>query len=121
MADHIIAVNFPYDSYDFGDGLPVIVNTGTLVSDVQLSAIQDKMSALKPKLRPVLIELDEFGNPYVPPDLTWATHDWVNEQIEALGSGGDDVALAAHVASLTPHPAYDDIPSLVLRFENGLV
>jgi hypothetical protein len=26
-----------------------------------------------------------------------------------------------HIVSLTPHPAYDDIPSLVLQFENGLV
>ena len=34
-------------------------------------------------------------------------------------SGG--VALAAHVLDTAPHPAYDDLPSLALIFENGLV
>jgi hypothetical protein len=29
--------------------------------------------------------------------------------------------LADHVAAEAPHPAYDDRPSLVLRFQNGLV
>lgn len=29
--------------------------------------------------------------------------------------------LAGHVDDTTPHPAYDDMPSLVLLFENGLV
>lgn len=31
------------------------------------------------------------------------------------------VALDEHISSLTPHPAYDDMPSLTLLFENGLV
>jgi hypothetical protein len=30
-------------------------------------------------------------------------------------------SLEEHITDLTPHPAYDDIPSLVLLFENGLV
>ena len=30
------------------------------------------------------------------------------------------VALAAHIEHETPHPAYDDMPSLVLIYENGL-
>jgi hypothetical protein len=30
-------------------------------------------------------------------------------------------SLEAHVDSETPHPAYDDMPSLTLIFENGLV
>lgn len=34
-------------------------------------------------------------------------------------SGG--ALLTDHINDLTPHPAYDDIPSLVLVFENGLV
>lgn len=36
------------------------------------------------------------------------------------GVGGD--ALAAHINSSTPHPAYDvDLPDLSIYFENGLV
>ena len=36
------------------------------------------------------------------------------------GSGGEvtDEALLAHINSLTPHPVYDDGPSLVLLYEN---
>lgn len=38
-----------------------------------------------------------------------------------VGGGGDGgAALAAHVASPTPHPAYDDTPDLAVIFENGL-
>lgn len=32
-----------------------------------------------------------------------------------------DVALAAHIASATPHPAYDDGPSLELLYQNAKV
>ena len=34
------------------------------------------------------------------------------------GAGTAD--LIAHIVDLTPHPAYDDLPSLRLLFENGL-
>lgn len=30
-------------------------------------------------------------------------------------------SLETHVASETPHPQYDDLPSLALTFENGLI
>ena len=33
----------------------------------------------------------------------------------------DGSLLEAHITSLTPHPAYDEIPSLTLLFENGLI
>ncbi len=29
--------------------------------------------------------------------------------------------LQAHIDSPTPHPAYDDVPDLVVLFENGLI
>lgn len=52
----------------------------------------------------------------------------VNQNTEAirLGGGGDvqelvDATVTTHVNDLTPHPAYDDLPSLSLLFENGLV
>lgn len=32
-----------------------------------------------------------------------------------------DTAVAAHAQSSEPHPAYDNLPSLSLIFENGLV
>lgn len=32
-----------------------------------------------------------------------------------------DAVLAPHIAAPLPHPAYDDLPSLTLLFENGLV
>lgn len=32
-----------------------------------------------------------------------------------------DTAVDIHVADATPHPAYDDMPSLSIIFENGLV
>lgn len=32
-----------------------------------------------------------------------------------------DTTVAAHRQSAQPHPAYDDIPSLTLIFENGLI
>ena len=32
-----------------------------------------------------------------------------------------DDHIAVHAQSATPHPAYDDLPDLVLIFENGLI
>lgn len=32
-----------------------------------------------------------------------------------------DDALAAHTTDTTPHSSYDDLPSLSLLFENGLI
>lgn len=32
-----------------------------------------------------------------------------------------DSTVQAHVDAAEPHPAYDDLPSLVLLFENGLI
>lgn len=37
------------------------------------------------------------------------------------GPGGGGEALALHLADPTPHSPYDDLPSLVLLFENGLI
>lgn len=38
-----------------------------------------------------------------------------------VSGGTDDAALQAHIASATPHPAYDDGPSLLLLYENAKV
>lgn len=37
------------------------------------------------------------------------------------GTNVSDAQLLAHIQSSTPHPMYDDMPSLKLIFENGLV
>lgn len=39
----------------------------------------------------------------------------------AVVQGMIDTAVQTHVVAPEPHPAYDDIPSLVLLFENRLV
>ena len=48
--------------------------------------------------------------------------------LEALSGGGLDVVqelidttVATHVQAAEPHPIYDDLPSLTLLFENGLI
>lgn len=33
----------------------------------------------------------------------------------------DSGLVTVHIADTTPHPAYDDLPSLTLLFENGLI
>lgn len=39
------------------------------------------------------------------------------------GPAGQDTsdAIEAHIQDPTPHPAYDDLPSITLLFENGLI
>lgn len=49
-----------------------------------------------------------------------------NDLTYAASSGSSDdsavmAALNAHIASLTPHPVYDDGPSLVLLYQNAKV
>lgn len=39
----------------------------------------------------------------------------------SVGQESSEPLLLAHLADETPHPVYDDIPSLVLVFENGLI
>lgn len=43
----------------------------------------------------------------------------ISEVVSDLEALADQLAL--HIVDSTPHPAYDDIPSLTLLFENGLV
>lgn len=54
--------------------------------------------------------------------LTRVGSGWAPADIVVTGDNAyADQILDAHVHSSTPHPAYDDIPSLTLLFENGLV
>ena len=43
------------------------------------------------------------------------------DSIASGGGEGSSFALDTHIASTTPHPHYDDLPSLTLLFENGLI
>lgn len=47
----------------------------------------------------------------------------VQGPVGPIGPAGADgtAAVIEHIADVTPHPAYDDLPSLTLQFENGLV
>jgi hypothetical protein len=44
-------------------------------------------------------------------------------EVGPQGPAGESgtVALETHIDSATPHPVYDDLPSLNLLFENGLI
>lgn len=41
--------------------------------------------------------------------------------IDTPPDGSSDAAIAAHIADATPHPIYDDGPSLTLLYENAKV
>ena len=45
----------------------------------------------------------------------------VGAAVTAYITKHSDTLLAPHVSDPTPHPAYDDLPSLTLLFENGLI
>ncbi len=53
------------------------------------------------------------GAPVVEPDLPGTDPEEIKRYVEE--------EVSAHVADPTPHPAYDDLPSLRLLFENGLI
>lgn len=40
--------------------------------------------------------------------------------VAGIGEGGGPAALETHRVSATPHPVYDNMPSLSIIFENGL-
>lgn len=43
-------------------------------------------------------------------------------EVSGIAISGDGArALESHVNSPTPHPHYDDLPSLKLLFENGII
>lgn len=46
---------------------------------------------------------------------------FVGSEQEWLDSLAATEELQAHIESQEPHPAYDDLPSLTILFENGLV
>lgn len=53
--------------------------------------------------------------PASPDELATAVTEYLDEN--PVG----EPLLEEHVADTTPHPAYDDLPSLSLLFQNGLV
>lgn len=46
---------------------------------------------------------------------------FVGTEQEWLDSLAATEQLESHIASQEPHPAYDDLPSLTILFENGLI
>lgn len=41
-------------------------------------------------------------------------------EVSGIAVAGD-ASLVAHINSTSPHPHYDDLPSLTLLFENGII
>lgn len=57
-------------------------------------------------------------SPKAAPEAAW----WLAlSELELGGGGSDGAALVAHINSPEPHPEYDDLPSLTLLFENGII
>lgn len=81
-----IKVNEPYKSYDFGNGLPVILNTGTEVTDAQLDQIGALIAAMVPKVRPIIEEIG--GVTEQPAETTYAMQQWVLDRISETVAAG---------------------------------
>lgn len=98
----------PYVSYQASMDLPTIMKGGTEVTvaqEAQIRAILEQDFRLHRQLQIIRLPHDPNAPEPVPPTTPPTT----------------DVALLGHINDTTPHPAYDDIPSLVLLFENGLI
>lgn len=53
--------------------------------------------------------------------LTYTDGTWEEFTIHQGQDGTTGTNLTQHIIDVTPHPAYDDMQSLTLLFENGLV
>lgn len=82
----IVKVLHPYQSYDFGGGLPVILNTGTDVTDNELDQIAALLAAIPSKLRPELRQI-VAGEEVPNLDFLAATEQWVLDQLQGLAAG----------------------------------
>jgi hypothetical protein len=58
----------------------------------------------------------KFGDGYT----RWNDLEYFGAPVPA-GDGASDEAVLAHINSLTPHPVYDDGPSLLLLYQNAKV
>lgn len=109
-----VAVMWPYDQYDFGFGIPVILSTGTDISDAQLTQLHTIVDDMVPKERPRLLLID---GPAPVPDTTlfYATQAYVDDAIAAIPGA---VAIKHHQTSpaatwTIPHNR-DTKPDIVL-------
>lgn len=97
----VIAVPHPYGSFDPGRGLPVITRKGVMLTNAQLAEVQTILDS-DPRNRIKLVEV-------------------VNGVPQNLPETPFEEALLDHVNDETPHPVYDDGPSLFLLYENAKV
>lgn len=119
MADVTVKVMWPYGSYDFGGGLPIIYSTPTTITDVQLDAIVAILATIPLSSRPKIVDAEgEVGGgtgsgpsgPIVANDITDATS--IGKQVlvaatqaiarAAIGAGTSD--FDGTWASLTGDP-----------------
>lgn len=115
-----IRIEWPYGTYDFGNGVPIIDNIGVEVTEEQYEYVLEYLLTIPSKNRPRIKVVEPPYTPTTPPELTYATQAWVADAI--IGVTGGATGLQDHIDAAEPHPAYDvDLPSLVLIFENGLM
>lgn len=86
-----IRVDWPYESYDFGQGIPVILRTGTEITDEQFDTILSIIAALVPKERPRIRLVGNIPPDPIPPELQYATQAWVTDRLEGVVGGGQYV------------------------------
>jgi hypothetical protein len=121
MAEDIVLINVP------GPGDPSVVEVVGPGDGVITVPNPPADATLGPRVSAAEIELDAHR---IRIDTLEDSDDWQDSRLLALeAASGDpdavqeivDASVGAHIADTTPHPAYDDLPSLTLRFLNGLV
>lgn len=98
--------------------VPVPQNPGQTL-DAWLQAVADARAAADAAADSAAEAQSAAGS--VGGDIGQAVADYLTEHpLEGATTQYVDGAVADHVESETPHPVYDNIPSLTLLFENGL-
>lgn len=67
---------------------------------------------------PAVENLDDLADVDAPPSVVGLLERQDDQTVRPVSV---DTVIAPHVNSATPHPTYDDLPSLTLIFDNGLV
>jgi hypothetical protein len=111
----LIRVLGPYQSYDFGNGIPVVTKYGTTVSDSQWAQITALLAAMTPKLRPRIVAGPDGSPP--PPEINWASEAWVLSQLASVVAGNVvpiKFRQSAPAATWTIHHSRNTKPDVVL-------
>lgn len=97
------------------DRLVVLEVDQSAVKDAVVLSIDDLGA---PDGAPGATSLDDLDDVDAPPFALGLLERGQNGRVVPISR---EAVIAPHVADLTPHPAYDDLPSLALLLENRLV